>query len=373
MHIKNDTHFPNRIKQQPCIRRMPLRPGNAVISPSTSPERIHMRIVTLEEHFTVPRIVAGISSDAIARRGFPTDPSFVWAQTTKRNELADLGDARLADMDQSGITLQVLSVAGPGADLVAGQQGIDLARAYNDALAEACARHPTRYRGFAHLPMLAPEAAAAELERAATQLGFHGVLVNGATGGRFLDAPEFEPILAQAEKLDLPIYLHPGIPDQSVRDAYFGNLPGNFGFTLALSAWGWHADTAIHTLRLVLSGALDRHPGLKIVIGHMGEALPFMLDRIDETTAAQAKVSLRRSVRQTILDQVWITTSGFFTMVPFMAALMSFGVDRILFSVDYPFASNARARAFLDSLPVSPADRAKIAHGNADRLLRLPA
>jgi uncharacterized protein len=331
-----------------------------------------MRIVALEEHYTVPRIVAGISPDAIARRGFP-GPDFVWAQTTKRNELADLGDTRLADMDASGITVQVLSVAGPGADLAPGQAGIDLARAYNDALAEACARHPDRYRGFAHLPLLVPKAAADELQRAVKDLGFVGVLVNGATDGRFLDDPIFEPVLAHAEALDAPIYLHPGIPAEAVRAAYYDGLPGNFSFTMALSAWGWHADTAIHTLRLVLSGALDRHPGLKIVIGHMGEALPFMLDRIDETTAATAKTHLRRSVRQTILDQVWITTSGFFTMVPFMAALMSFGVDRIMFSVDYPFASNARARAFLDALPVSPTDREKIAHGNADRLLRLPS
>ena len=330
-----------------------------------------MRIVALEEHYTVPRIVAGISPGAIANRGFP-GPDFVWAQSTKRNELADLGDARLADMDANEITVQVLSVAGPGADLVPGQPGIDLARAYNDALAEATARHPTRYRGFAHLPMLAPGAAADELERTVRQLGFHGALVNGATDGRFLDDSAYEPILARAEALDVPIYLHPGIPTQDVRQAYYDNLPGNFSFTLALSAWGWHADTAIHTLRLVLSGALDRHRGLKIIIGHMGEALPFMLDRIDETTAATAKAHLKRSVRQTILDQVWITTSGFFTMVPFMAALTAFGADRIMFSVDYPFASNARARAFLDTLPVSPMDRAKIAHGNADRLLRLP-
>jgi len=331
-----------------------------------------MRIVALEEHFTVPRIVAGISRDAVTQRGFP-GPDFVWAQSTKRNELADLGDARIADMDANGITTQVLSVAGPGADLVPGQAGIDLARAYNDALAEGCAHHPTRLRGFAHLPLLSPDAAAVELHRAVTELGFHGVLVNGATNGRFLDDPMFEPVLAEAERLDLPIYLHPGIPTQPVRNAYYDNLPGNFSFTLALSAWGWHYDTAIHVLRLALSGALDRHPGLKVVIGHMGEALPFMLDRIDETTAAQAKTLLRRSVRQTIVDQVWVTTSGFFTMIPFVSALLAFGVDRIMFSVDYPFASNARARAFLDALPVSPADRAKIAHGNADRLLRLAA
>jgi predicted TIM-barrel fold metal-dependent hydrolase len=331
-----------------------------------------MRIVALEEHYTVPRIVAGIPADAIAHRGFP-GPDFVWAQATKRNELADLGDARIADMDASGITVQVLSVAGPGADLVPAQAGIDLARAYNDALAEDCARNPARYRGFAHLPMLAPDAAADELERTAKHLGFCGALVNGATDGRFLDDPAFEPILARAEALDLPLYLHPGIPVPAVRNAYYDNLPGNFSFTMALSAWGWHYDTAVHVLRLVLSGALDHHPRLKIIVGHMGEALPFMLDRIDETTTAEAKQRLRRSVRQTILDQVWITTSGFFTMVPFMAALMAFGVDRIMFSVDYPFASNARARAFLDALPVSPADREKIAHGNADQLLRLPA
>ena len=219
--------------------------------------------------------------------------------------------------------------------------------------------------------MLAPEAAD-ELERTVKDLGFHGVLVNGATGGRFLDDPMFEPILARAEHLDVPIYPHPGIPTQAVRQDYFDNLPGNFGFNLALSAWGWHADTAIHTLRLALSGALDRHPGLKIIIGHLGEALHFMLDRIDETTSAQAQSLLSRSVGQTLTDQVWLSRSGFFTMVPFMAALMTFGVDRIMFSVDYPFASNARARAFLDTLPVSPADRAKIAHGNADSLLYLP-
>ncbi|MFO1024834.1 MAG: amidohydrolase family protein [Acetobacteraceae bacterium] len=332
-----------------------------------------MRIVALEEHYTVPAIVAGIDTDAIARRGFPTDPRFVWAQSVKRNELAELGEARLADMDQSGITVQVLSVAGPGADVVPGSKGTDLARAYNDALAEATTRHPSRYRGFAHLPLLDPEAAARELTRCVQQLGFVGALVNGPTDGLFLDDPRFESVLAEAERLGVPLYLHPGIPGAPVREAYYDGLPGNFSFTMALSAWGWHIETAIHTLRLALSGALDRHPRLQIVIGHMGEALPFMLDRIDETTAATAKTHLTRPLRQTLTDQVWLTTSGFFTQVPFMAALMTWGVDRIMFSVDYPFASNARARAFLDSLPVSPADRQKIAHGNADWLLRLSA
>jgi len=329
-----------------------------------------VRIVALEEHYTVPTIVSRIDPAAIRRRGFPA-PDIVWGQTLKRNELAHLGEARIADMDASGITVQVLSVAGPGADLVPGADGIALARDYNNALFEAMSRHPDRYQGFAHLPMHSPDAAADELERTVKDLGYRGLLVNGPTDGRFLDDPMFEPILARAEALSVPIYIHPGIPSENVRKAYFDRLPGNFSFVLAVSSWGWHTETAIHVLRLVLSGALDRHPRLQIVIGHLGEAIPFMLDRIDETTAAEAKRLLRRSVRQTLLDQVWITTSGFFSMVPFVAALMTFGADRIMFSVDYPFASNARARAFLDALPVSPADREKIAHGNADRLMNL--
>lgn len=198
-----------------------------------------------------------------------------------------------------------LAVAGPGADVVLGAEGIALARDYNNALAEAGSRHPDRLRGFAHLPMHSPDAAADELERTIEDLGFHGLLVNGPTDGRFLDDPTFEPILARAEALG-----HPGIPPDKVREAHYNGLPGNFSFTLATWGWGWHVETAIHVLRLVLSGTLDRHPRLQIVIGHMGETIPFMLGRIDETTAAEAKSLLRRSVRQTILDHVWITTAG---------------------------------------------------------------
>jgi predicted TIM-barrel fold metal-dependent hydrolase len=329
-----------------------------------------MRIVALEEHFTVPAIVSRIDPAAIRRRGFP-GPDVTWGQTIKRSELAHLGEARLADMDASGISVQVLSVAGPGADVVPGAEGVALAQDYNNALSEATSRYPDRYQGFAHLPLLSPDAAADELERTVKDLGFRGLLANGPTNGRFLDDPLFEPVLARAEALEVAVYLHPGIPPEKVRTSYFDGLPGNFSFTLAVSSWGWHMETAIHVLRLILSGSLDRHPRLQIVIGHMGEAIPFMLDRIDETTATESKRLLRRSVRQTMLDQVWITTSGFFTLAPFMAALMTFGVDRVMFSVDYPFASNARARAFLDSLPVSTVDREKIAHGNADRLMRL--
>ena len=329
-----------------------------------------MRIVALEEHFIMPALSARIDPQAVLARGFP-GPGVVWSQTIKRAGLIDLGPDRIADMDASGITVQVLSLAGPGPDLVEGAAGIALARDYNDALAAHVAQRPTRYRGFAQLPLRTPEAAADELERCDRDLGFHGALINGATDGLFLDDPRFAPILARAEALDVPLYLHPGIPSAPVRAEYYDGLPGQFGHTLALAAWGWHMETAIHTLRLVLSGALDRHPRLQIIIGHMGEAIPFMLARIDQTLGGEAKQRLSRGVGQTILDQVWITTSGFFDAVPFQAALATFGAGRIMFSVDHPFASNAKARAFLDALPVSDEDRARIAHGNADRLLKL--
>ena len=329
-----------------------------------------MRVVTLEEHFTVPSLVQRyISREAIARRGF--GPRTVLPGRTNPLELApEIGARRLASMDEAGITVQVLSTTGPGADLVDGAEGVALARETNDALAEAIARHPDRFAGLAHLPMRDPDAAATELARAVRNLRFHGALINGTTEDRFLDDPRFEPILAAAEALDVPIYLHPHLAPEAVRKAYFGNLPSNSGAVLEGAGWGWHSETGIHVLRLVLSGTLDRHPNLKLIIGHMGEGLPMMLARCDQVFEAYIP-HLARPISRTILDQVWITTSGMFSEPPFLAALLTFGIDRILYSVDYPYAPNERGRAFLQSLTLAPADLAKVAHGNADRLLGL--
>lgn len=331
-----------------------------------------MRVVALEEHFTIPELVRRIEPAAIARRGFPP-PDVPLGPVNRTSELQELGQPRLADMDRGGITVQVLSASGPGADLMPPADGAAFARDLNDSLARTVAGHPDRYAGFAHLPMTAPDAAADELERAVRDLGFHGALINGLTDGRFLDDPAFAPILARAEALGRPLYLHPGIPPEPVRRAYYEGLPGHLGFLLSIAGWGWHAETAVHVLRLVLSGTLDRYPGLQLVIGHMGEGLPAMLARCDQVLGAETPRFLRRSVSQTILDQVHVTTSGFFTLPPFMGALLTFGADRILFSVDYPFSPNGTARAFLDQLPLSPADKEKVAHGNADRLLGLRA
>lgn len=324
-----------------------------------------MRVVALEEHFTIPSLVARIDPEATARRGFP--PGF---GNFLGDQLADVGEQRIAEMEEAGVSMQVLSLTGPGADLVKGGEGVALARAINDGLANAVKARPDRLAGFAHLPMNSPDAAADELERTVREHGFCGALINGLTNDHFLDDPMFEPILQRAEALDVPIYVHPNLPPATVRKAYYDGLPGRAGFTLSIAGWGWHSEVAIHVLRLALSGALDRHPRLKLIIGHMGEGLPAMLARCDQVFAPDVK-HLKRSLRQTILDQVYVTTSGLFTQPPFEAALAVFGIDRLLFSVDYPYSSNQQGRAFLDAVEVPAGDLEKLAHGNADKLLKL--
>ena len=328
-----------------------------------------MRVVALEEHFTVPAVVRRIDPGAISRRGFQPRK----APASGPNPLAllpEIGELRLKSMDEAGITMQVLSGTGPGPDLVPGPDGVAMARELNDHLAEAIARHPDRFAGFAVLPMQSPEACAAELVRAVKDLRFVGALINGTTEGRFLDHPCFDALLAAAVELDVPIYIHPHLPPEPVRRAYYSDLPPGAGRVLESAAWGWHSETAIHVLRMVLAGTLDRHPRLKLVIGHMGEMLPVMLARIDEVSALDAE-HLNRPISRTILDQVWLTTSGIFSEPPFLAALLTFGIDRIMFSVDYPYAPNARGRDFLDGISLTADDMAKLTHRNADALLKL--
>lgn len=328
-----------------------------------------MRTIALEEHFIAPHIVGRIDPEVVRRRGFR--PRRLTPGATNPMELAaEIGPRRLALMDEAGITQQVLSNTGPGPDLVPGPDGVAMAAAMNDHLAEAVARAPDRLAGFAVLPMCSPEACAAELTRAVTQLGFKGALINGTTEGRFLDHPAYDGLLAQAVALDVPIYIHPHMAPEPVREAYFGGLEPAASRTLEAAGWGWHSETAIHVLRMVLSGALDRHPRLKLIIGHMGEMLPMMLARADEVFAADID-HLQRPIGRTILEQVWITTSGIFTEPPFLAALLTFGIDRIMFSVDYPYAANAKGRAFLDRIALPPADMEKLAWRNAAALLRM--
>ena len=329
-----------------------------------------MRVVALEEHFTVPALVRRIDPAAISQRGFQPRTAPANAPNPL-SILPEIGELRLQAMDAAGITVQVLSNTGPGPDLVPGTDGIAMAREMNDHLAAAIARCPDRFAGFAVLPTLSPEACAAELVRSVKDLGFAGALINGTTDGRFLDHPSYDGLLAAAVELDVPIYIHPHLAPEPVRQAYYSDLQPGAGRVLEAAGWGWHSETAIHVLRLVLSGALDRHPRLKLIIGHMGEMLPMMLDRIDQVFALDIDHLERRPISRTVLDQVWLTTSGVFNEPPFLAALLTFGIDRIMFSVDFPYASNAKGRSFLDRLSLAPADMMKLTHGNADALLRL--
>src|ERR1700741_4733706 len=288
-----------------------------------------MRTVALEEHFAAPALSARIAKDIISRRGYRP-------RTPPRNGpnplelLPEIGEIRLKSMDETGITVQVLSNSGPGPDLLPGADGVALARELNDHLADAVARRPDRFAGFASLPLQSPDAAAVELKRAVKELGFVGAMVNGTTEGRFLDHPSYDGLLAAAVELDVPIYIHPHLAPEPVRQAYYTDLPTGTSRVIEQAGWGWHSETAIHVLRLVLAGVLDRHPRLKLIIGHMGEMLPVMLARIDEVSALDVD-HLERPISRTILDQVWITTSGIFSAPPFLAALATFGIDRIMF------------------------------------------
>jgi predicted TIM-barrel fold metal-dependent hydrolase len=326
-----------------------------------------MRIVTLEEHLTFPELTGQISKALMPENSFDRSPMMEKIAP----KLADISGARLQSMDQNGISVQVLSVAGPGADLLKPEDGPAFAFRYNDAIAAKISNHPNRFAAFAHLPMTSPEAAADELERTVRTYGFKGAMINGLTKGKFLDDKAFDPILGRAEKLGVPIYLHPGLPPKAVVDAYYSDLPKQSGMLLSISGWGWHSETAIHVLRLIISGTFDRFPKLKLIIGHMGEMLPMMMVRCNnQFTPGQVGLN-KRTVIETLREQVFITTSGIFTNPPLMTAIDTFGIDHIMFSVDYPFSTNEQGKDFLKAIPLGSDQVKQIAHKNADSLLKL--
>jgi predicted TIM-barrel fold metal-dependent hydrolase len=314
-----------------------------------------MRTITLEEHFATP--------DFLRVTGAPATPS-----TAK---LQNLGERRIADMDAAGIDVQILSLTAPGVEQLDATEAVKLAHDSNDILADAVQRHPTRFAGFAALPTMSPETAAEELDRTVRKLGFKGACINGHTRGRYLDDKFFWPILERAETLQVPLYLHPTPPPRPVIEAYYtGNFSAQVTNVLSTAGWGWHIETATHTLRLILSGAFDRYPRLQLIIGHLGEALPFMLPRIDDKLT-MAVTKLRRPIGAYLRENVYYTISGFNFTPPFVDLFSEVGADRIIFSADYPYGSMSEARQFLEQLPVSPADKERIAHGNAELLLRL--
>lgn len=315
-----------------------------------------MRTVALEEHFATPEFVAGPGA-------------YLQPYPLVVEQLYELGDDRVARMDAAGVDVQVLSLTSPGVEQLDAAEAVPFASDVNDRLHQAIQRHPDRFAGFATLATPAPAAAADELERAIGELGFKGGLVNGHSRGRYLDDEFFWPILERAERLRVPIYLHPTPPTRAVVDAlYTGNFEPQVSFALATAAWGWHLDTALHVVRLVVSRAFDRFPELQVVIGHLGEGLPFMLPRLEH---ALAHAKLDRPIGAYFRENVHYTISGFNFAKPFLDLLLEVGAERIMFSTDHPFGSMEVARKFLAELPVSPADQRRIAHENADRLFAL--
>lgn len=327
-----------------------------------------MRVVTLEEHISLPEFDARISKEVRIKRGWPDPDGDNSPMKRVEQLLGDVSGERLRSMDKTGITTQVLSVTAPGSELLPPDEAVPFSREYNDEIKKLIDAHPGRFAAFAVLPVASPEAAAEELERAVKELGFVGTMINGTTDDLFLDDARFAPILAKAEELDVPVYIHPNLPPKAVNDIYYSNLPDPLGFTLSIAGWGWHSETAVHLMRMILSGTFEKYPKLKIIIGHMGEMLPMMLDRIDKI---YKRAGLPRSVSEVIKSNVWITTSGLFTQPPLQLAIDTLGVDRILFSIDYPYSPNEAGQQFLSDMKLSSEDKEKIAHRNADALLKL--
>jgi predicted TIM-barrel fold metal-dependent hydrolase len=313
-----------------------------------------IRVVALEEHYWDPEIAKHLNGESRA-------PAL-------QQRLLDLGELRLREMDEAGIDLQVISHGNPGVQNLDPAVVVPLARQANDGLFEFVSSYPERFGAFATLPTPEPEAAADELERAVTELGFRGALINGSSHGVFFDDPRFWPICERAQALDVPLYLHPSNPHPAIEEVYLKDYLGRFP-GLRGAGWGFTLETATVAIRFILSGVFEAYPNLKIILGHLGESLPFSLWRINQALSRAGNESV--SFRELFCHHFWITTSGNFSTPALMCSLMEMGVDRILFSVDYPFVENAPSTEWAATIPLSQEDRVKILNGNARRLLKL--
>jgi 2,3-dihydroxybenzoate decarboxylase len=312
-------------------------------------------VIALEEHYYDPELAA--TFDGPEGRA-----------PEVRRRLDDLGELRLKEMDEAGIDIQVISHGAPSTQRLDSETAEILARNANDRLAQAITAHPDRFAGFAALPTPAPKAAADELERAVTQLGFKGAMVHGLTNGVFFDDRRFWPIFERAQALDVPLYVHPATPHPAVVEAYYQDYLADFP-GLRTAAWGFTVETATQGIRLVLSGVFDAYPNLKIILGHMGEGLPFLLWRIDHALSRPG--NRRVSFREQFSQHFYITTSGNFSTPALLCSMLELGVDRILFSVDWPFVQNVPGMKWMQELQLSAEDKTKILSGNARRLLKM--
>ena len=324
-----------------------------------------MRIIALEEHMTTPAYNEALGSRL---------PRATLDHRSKAlghdifDELADIGNSRIKHMNEMGIDVQVLSLVQPGTQGLDAGKAMAIAQDANDRVHRAMQAHPGRFAGFAALPTADPAASVKELERAVGKLGFKGTMINGHTQGSFLDEARYWPIFECAESLGVPIYLHPRDPHPDAFKVYFAGGYEDLG----AAAWGYALDTCSHFLRLVFSGVFDRYPKLTFILGHLGEGLPFWIDRIeDHTRHGVERRGLKRTPTEYLTQNLVITCSGNWSVPAFLCSVMAMGIDNVLFSVDWPFESNKAGVAFLNKVPLSPPDLEKFAHGNAERVLKL--
>ena len=314
-------------------------------------------IIAIEEHYWDPELTRHYTGIE-APKG---------AEIEK--QLHDFGSIRLKEMDGAGIDVQVISHGAPSTQKLPADIAVKFTAGVNDRLAAACATNPKRFAAFGALPTANPEAAADELERCVTLHGFKGAMIHGMSNGEFLDLKKFWPIYARAEKLDVPIYFHPSLPDPRVTEIYYQEYAKDFPLVVR-PAWGFTVETATQAIRLVLSGVFEKHPKLKVVLGHFGETIPFLLWRIDSALKRPGQKPL--SFRDIFSKNFYLTTSGFFSNPALLCCVMEMGVGHILFAVDWPFVADSRpAVDWMSGAPLSDEDKAKILSGNAKRLLKL--
>ncbi|MFB9466431.1 amidohydrolase family protein [Streptomyces cinereospinus] len=331
-----------------------------------------MRLITIEEHtldIAVAQASAERSAEVSPHFAASYAPSTGFPYTPPVHVLEDLDEGRIADMDAHGIDMQVLSNL--TTQFLPADVAPRLVRDVNDRLAAACRRHPDRFAAFASVPTSAPDRAPAELKRAVEELGHVGALIHGRTDDEYLSAERFDPILRTAAELRVPIYLHPAPPTRATSAAdYEAGLDPVVATRFATAGWGWHNESGIHFLHLVLSGALDRYPDLQFVLGHWGEMVPWFLDRLDEALP-QRITGLDRTIGDYVRENVYYTPSGMFTAAHLRFCADTLGTDRLIYSVDYPFLSNEGARPFLETCDLTEEAKHDIAHRNAEKLLGL--
>jgi 2,3-dihydroxybenzoate decarboxylase len=322
-----------------------------------------MKRIALEEHWNS------------GGGGATTQGSGSWMTETRSpnspermRQIADLAELRLADMDAAGITMQVVSGVGASQTFTDAAAAVNRAKKINDRLAELIGKHPDRFAAFAALPTQDPKAAADELERAVRQLGFKGTMIGGQTNWEYLDAQKYLVLWERAADLEVPIYLHPGDPAPEIMKMYDGRpiLLGN--------TWAWGVETATHALRIVCSGIFDTYPKAKLILGHMGESIPYLLARFDEGysyVAPKYKTLKKGSVSAYIKENILVTTSGYYQPETLVCAVSAMGADHVLFSVDYPYVDNRVAVEMFEKAKLTEADREKIYHLNAEKWLKL--